>query len=306
MPSIWIIIAFVILATVLYTLISMRVEGSRQKRLLQIQADKRHEQVNKYLMLVLPMGDFNLLITPNLSAGEDNYQTIATLGWNGSDLSERVSRFPHVAVFKKIILSGKSNSEWNREESQARNKYEEFLTGNKEFDKFFSIYAKSKSDVYQILTNEIQQGLLKLVSKSPRLRTDEMQFFATAKMIRDTATYDSFIDTAISISEQLTGTTYEPKLTTDYVVTRSDTASENVNLSPVNNEKENIMSFFKNLFGKGESEGEAFVPTPTQSIPGVEPIVVQAIENLFPNTEDQKKAFSYALEYKGSQIQYNT
>jgi len=60
------------------------------------------------------------------------------------------------------------------------------------------------------------------------------------------------------------------------------------------------MSFFKNLFNKGES----FVPTPIQSIPGLEPIVVQAIENLFPNTEDQKKAISYALEYKGSK--YNT
>jgi hypothetical protein len=32
--------------------------------------------------------------------------------------------------------------------------------------------------------------------------------------------------------------------------------------------------------------------------------VVQAIENLFPNTEDQKKAFTYALEYKGTE--YNT
>ena len=58
------------------------------------------------------------------------------------------------------------------------------------------------------------------------------------------------------------------------------------------------MSFFKNLFRKGES----FVPTPTQSIPGLEPIVVQAIENLFPDVEDQKKAFTYALEFKGSEL----
>jgi hypothetical protein len=57
------------------------------------------------------------------------------------------------------------------------------------------------------------------------------------------------------------------------------------------------MGFLKNLFNKGES----FVPTPTQSIPGLEPIVVQAIENLFPDTEDQKKAFTYALDFKGSE-----
>ena len=64
------------------------------------------------------------------------------------------------------------------------------------------------------------------------------------------------------------------------------------------------MGFFKNLFGKGESKSEAFIPTPTQSIPGLEPIVVQAIENLFPNAEEQKKAFSYALEYK--EAKYST
>ena len=53
------------------------------------------------------------------------------------------------------------------------------------------------------------------------------------------------------------------------------------------------MSFLKNLFSRGES----FVPTPTQSVPGVEPIVVQAIENFFPNLEDQQKAFQYSLKY---------
>jgi len=56
------------------------------------------------------------------------------------------------------------------------------------------------------------------------------------------------------------------------------------------------MSFFKNLFSKGE----AFVPTPMQNIPGVEPILVQAIENLWRDGEDQKKAFKYVLEYKES------
>jgi len=54
------------------------------------------------------------------------------------------------------------------------------------------------------------------------------------------------------------------------------------------------MSFFKNLFRKREP----FVPSPTQTIPGLEPIVVQAIENLFPDAEDQKKAFKWALDFK--------
>jgi hypothetical protein len=37
---------------------------------------------------------------------------------------------------------------------------------------------------------------------------------------------------------------------------------------------------------------------PTQNIPGIEPIVVQAIENLFPNIGDQKYAFNYVLAVK--------
>jgi hypothetical protein len=54
------------------------------------------------------------------------------------------------------------------------------------------------------------------------------------------------------------------------------------------------MSFFKNLFGKREP----FAPTPTQVIPGLDPIVVQAIENLYPNLEDQKLIFDYSLRFK--------
>ena len=51
------------------------------------------------------------------------------------------------------------------------------------------------------------------------------------------------------------------------------------------------MGFFKNLFSKGES----FIPTPTQEVSGIQPIVVQAIENLFPTIDDQKHAFKYVL-----------
>ena len=44
------------------------------------------------------------------------------------------------------------------------------------------------------------------------------------------------------------------------------------------------MSFFKKLFGKEEP----FVPTVTQSVSGLDPIIVQAVENLFPNRDHQK------------------
>ena len=54
------------------------------------------------------------------------------------------------------------------------------------------------------------------------------------------------------------------------------------------------MGFFKKLFSRGES----FVPTPTQTVPGLDPIIVQAIENLYPNPEAQKQVFDYCLNYK--------
>ena len=58
------------------------------------------------------------------------------------------------------------------------------------------------------------------------------------------------------------------------------------------------MGFLKSLFGKKEEqESEPFVPTPTQDVPGLEPIIVQAIENLYPDVEQQKKVFKYALDY---------
>jgi hypothetical protein len=62
------------------------------------------------------------------------------------------------------------------------------------------------------------------------------------------------------------------------------------------------MNFFKKLFSRGES----FVPTPKQTIPGLEPIIVQAIENLYPNIEHQKQAFEYAVKLRkgGSQTKY--
>jgi hypothetical protein len=51
------------------------------------------------------------------------------------------------------------------------------------------------------------------------------------------------------------------------------------------------MNFFKKLFSKSEP----FIPTPTQTIPGLDPIVVHAVENLYSNIEDQQHAFTYLL-----------
>lgn len=44
------------------------------------------------------------------------------------------------------------------------------------------------------------------------------------------------------------------------------------------------MSFFKKLFSKEEH----FVPVVTQSVSGLDPLIVQAVENLFPNVDHQK------------------
>lgn len=53
------------------------------------------------------------------------------------------------------------------------------------------------------------------------------------------------------------------------------------------------MGFFKNLFNKEEP----FVPAPTQTVPGLEPLVVQAIEILFPDPEIQKQAIDFSLKF---------
>ena len=55
------------------------------------------------------------------------------------------------------------------------------------------------------------------------------------------------------------------------------------------------MGFLKNLFGKRES----FVPTPTQEIAGIQPIIVQAVENLFPDRQDQNYVFDYVRKLEG-------
>ncbi len=54
------------------------------------------------------------------------------------------------------------------------------------------------------------------------------------------------------------------------------------------------MDFFNKFFGRDET----FVPTPNQQVTGIPPIVVQAIENLFPNIDSQKYAFDYVIQLK--------
>ena len=58
------------------------------------------------------------------------------------------------------------------------------------------------------------------------------------------------------------------------------------------------MSFLKNLFGKEEP----FVPVPTQEIPGLEPLVVQVAETIFPNPEDQQVVFRDLLAAKADSM----
>ena len=57
------------------------------------------------------------------------------------------------------------------------------------------------------------------------------------------------------------------------------------------------MSFFKNMFADRNAKEEPFNPTPTQTIPGLEPIVIYAVEHLYPSIEEQKNAFAFLLEH---------
>jgi hypothetical protein len=51
------------------------------------------------------------------------------------------------------------------------------------------------------------------------------------------------------------------------------------------------MNFFKKLFSKNTAP-------PIKNIPGIEPIVIQAVENLFPDVNTQKNTFECILEFK--------
>ena len=53
------------------------------------------------------------------------------------------------------------------------------------------------------------------------------------------------------------------------------------------------MGFIKKLF----SREEPFVATPSQNIPGLDPMVVQAIEILFPDPDLQKQAIDFSLKF---------
>jgi hypothetical protein len=57
------------------------------------------------------------------------------------------------------------------------------------------------------------------------------------------------------------------------------------------------MSFLKNLFGDRNAKEESFVPTPTQTVPGLEPIVVHTVEHVYPGIEEQKHAFAFLLKH---------
>ena len=57
------------------------------------------------------------------------------------------------------------------------------------------------------------------------------------------------------------------------------------------------MRFFKSLFADRDSTNDSFVPVPTQTVPGLAPIVVHAVEHLYPSKIEQKHAFAFLLEH---------
>ena len=59
------------------------------------------------------------------------------------------------------------------------------------------------------------------------------------------------------------------------------------------------MNIFKKLFGKNKKS----FPSPTQRIPGIEPIVVHATEQIFLNVQDQKSAFAYIRGQNSPKLQ---
>ena len=61
------------------------------------------------------------------------------------------------------------------------------------------------------------------------------------------------------------------------------------------------MNFFKKLFSKEKPQEEAYQPyisAPTQQGSRLEPIVIQALESLYPNIEDQKRAIAYSAKFR--------
>jgi hypothetical protein len=55
---------------------------------------------------------------------------------------------------------------------------------------------------------------------------------------------------------------------------------------------ETAMDFVKRLFRKDKSS----IPMATKKIPEIEPIVIQAVENLFSDVHEQETVFKYILE----------
>ena len=60
-----------------------------------------------------------------------------------------------------------------------------------------------------------------------------------------------------------------------------------------------MMVFLKKIFGKNATAS-------IKNIPGIEPIVVQAVENLFPNDSVQKEVFKSILEFKKARTNIST
>ena len=57
------------------------------------------------------------------------------------------------------------------------------------------------------------------------------------------------------------------------------------------------MRILKKFFENGASMDESFVPRPTQTVPGLEPIVVHAVEHLCPSRKEQEHAIAFLLKH---------
>jgi hypothetical protein len=168
----------------------------KQKKLLQIQAEKRAGQVDYFISprLLLPIGNLILQVYSISGTNSRQAQTIATLGAETIEvLANELARFPKIEITKNTIL----------QKSVASLGQQRFLSGNENFDKTFTIHAENDVSVRRVLTSDIQQNFLALSAKSPSLKIGQdiksVTFFSVAGIIKDTNTYDLFIETAVSI-----------------------------------------------------------------------------------------------------------
>ncbi len=68
------------------------------------------------------------------------------------------------------------------------------------------VYAEDDADVRRVITDEVQRNLLTLEARSPSLKigAGSIVSFSVSGIIKDTHTYDLFINAAVSVLKKLT------------------------------------------------------------------------------------------------------